>query len=62
LRDRMTGGGPILLRTNMSAGHAGSAGRFDRLDELALDYAFALAAAKGQLKGKAGRKTKGGVK
>ena len=62
LRDRMTGGGPILLRTNMSAGHAGSAGRFDRLDELALDYAFALAAAKGQLQGKAGRKTKGGVK
>ena len=49
LRDRMTGGGPALLRTNMSAGHAGSAGRFDRLDELALDYAFAIAAAQGLL-------------
>ena len=49
VRDRMTGGGPVLLRTNMSAGHAGSAGRFDRLDELALDYAFAIAAAQSLL-------------
>ncbi|MBS0521228.1 MAG: S9 family peptidase [Proteobacteria bacterium] len=42
LRAIMTGGGPVLLRTNMGAGHGGSSGRFDRLDEVALAYAFAL--------------------
>ncbi|SJZ75242.1 oligopeptidase B [Enhydrobacter aerosaccus] len=42
LRATMTGGGPVLLRTNMGAGHGGSSGRFDRLDEVALAYAFAL--------------------
>jgi oligopeptidase B len=42
LRARMTGGGPVLLRTNMGAGHGGSSGRFSRLDEVALAYAFAL--------------------
>ncbi len=49
LRTRMTGGGPILLRTNMEAGHGGAAGRFDRLEEIALIYAFALKAAEGSL-------------
>lgn len=43
LRATMTGGGPVLLRTNMEAGHGGASGRFDRLDEVALAYAFAIA-------------------
>ena len=42
LRATMTGGGPVLLRTNMGAGHGGSSGRFSRLEEVALAYAFAL--------------------
>jgi oligopeptidase B len=42
LRATMTSGGPVLLRTNMGAGHGGAAGRFQRLDEIALAYAFAL--------------------
>jgi oligopeptidase B len=42
LRATMTGGGPVLLRTNMGAGHGGASGRFDRLDEIAIAYAFAL--------------------
>jgi len=32
----------ILLKTNMGAGHGGSSGRFDRLKEIAFDYAYAL--------------------
>ena len=44
LRARMTAGGPVMLHTNMDAGHAGSAGRFDSLKETALAYAFAIQA------------------
>ena len=42
LRANMTGGGPVLLRTNMGAGHGGASGRFHRLDEVAIGYSFAL--------------------
>ncbi|MFZ5735610.1 MAG: S9 family peptidase [Pseudomonadota bacterium] len=42
LRATMTGGGPVLLRINMGAGHGGASGRFSRLDEIAIVYAFAL--------------------
>ncbi len=45
LRATMTGGGPVLLKINMEAGHGGAAGRFDRLEEVGLIYAFALMAA-----------------
>ncbi len=44
LRENTTSGRPILLKINMQAGHAGAAGRFDFLKEIAVDYAFALKA------------------
>ncbi len=43
LRALATSNGAILLKTNMEAGHGGAAGRFERLKETALTYAFALA-------------------
>ncbi len=42
LRDHTTGNAPILLKTNMDAGHGGASGRFQRLEETALEQAFAL--------------------
>lgn len=45
LRATKTDGRPLLLRTNMEAGHGGASGRFDRLEETAMIYAFALATA-----------------
>jgi len=42
LRALKTDRNPLLLRTNMDAGHGGAAGRFDRLDEVALVQGFAL--------------------
>lgn len=44
LRARMTGGGPVLLVTNMEAGHGGASGRYEQLGEVALEQAFAIAA------------------
>ncbi|MEX6634361.1 S9 family peptidase [Hyphococcus lacteus] len=41
LRDEATGG-PFVMRMNMGAGHGGSAARFERLEETAHLYAFAL--------------------
>ena len=42
LRATKTGDAPILFKTNMEAGHAGASGRFQRLEEVAFEYAFAL--------------------
>lgn len=42
LRETKSDDNLLLLRTNMEAGHAGASGRFDRLHEVALVYAFAL--------------------
>jgi oligopeptidase B len=44
LRPHTTSGRPILLKMNMTAGHAGSAGRFEYLREIAHDFAFAIKA------------------
>jgi oligopeptidase B len=33
---------PLLLKTNMAAGHGGASGRYDYLREVAFDYAFIL--------------------
>lgn len=43
LRATATGSAPLYLKTNMEAGHGGASGRFDRLKETAMCYAFALA-------------------
>ena len=42
LRATKTDNNRLLLKTNMSAGHGGSSGRYQRYREIALDYAFLL--------------------
>ena len=42
LREHQQGDAPILLHTNLEAGHGGASGRFERLKEIALIYAFLL--------------------
>jgi len=42
LRDMKTDDNPLLLHTNMGAGHGGASGRFQRYKETALEYAFLL--------------------
>ena len=42
LRTLKTDSNPLLLVTNMQAGHGGASGRYDYLKEIALDYAFLL--------------------
>jgi len=48
LRDHTTSDHPILLCVNLDAGHGGASGRFDHLEEVALDYAFAVWAVEGE--------------
>jgi oligopeptidase B len=42
LRTLKTDSNPLLLVTNMQAGHGGSSGRYDYLKEIAFDYAFLI--------------------
>src|SRR5712691_245683 len=49
LRTLKTDRNLLAFRTNMDAGHAGAAGRFDRLKEVALTYAFAIKVTGGPL-------------
>ncbi len=42
LREKAPDAGPYLLKTNMAAGHGGKSGRFQRLEEIAFEYAFAI--------------------
>jgi oligopeptidase B len=45
LRDLKTDDRPLLLHVNMEAGHGGQSGRFRRLRQAAMEYAFVLARA-----------------
>lgn len=42
VREMKTNDSVVLLKANMGAGHGGSSGRYDRLKEVAFDYAYAL--------------------
>jgi len=42
LRAMKTDNNPLMLKTNMGAGHGGSSGRYDALKEAAFSYAFIL--------------------
>ena len=42
LRELKTDNNPLLLHTNMEAGHGGASGRFRRLREVAMEYTFIL--------------------
>ena len=42
LRDHKTNDNLLLLKTEMNAGHSGKTGRDSAIEEIALDYAFAL--------------------
>lgn len=45
LRHTKTDGHPVLLKTQMSAGHGGISGRYERWKEIAFQYAWLLATA-----------------
>ena len=42
IRELKTNDSTILVKANMGAGHGGSSGRYDKLKEVAFDYAYAL--------------------
>ena len=42
LRAHKTDTNPLLLHTNMEAGHGGASGRFRRLEQTAMEYAFVI--------------------
>jgi len=42
IRELKTDHNPLLLKTNMGAGHGGASGRYDAIHETAFDYAFML--------------------
>ncbi|MEP6811128.1 MAG: prolyl oligopeptidase family serine peptidase, partial [Chthoniobacterales bacterium] len=44
MRALKTDQNPLLFKINLEAGHGGASGRFDKLHEVAFDYAFGLAA------------------
>ena len=44
LRALKTSDAPVLLYTNLDAGHGGAAGRLQRLEEVSLEYAFIIQA------------------
>lgn len=44
IRDRAPKAGPYLLNIDMTSGHSGGGGRFDRLKDEARDFAFAMKA------------------
>jgi oligopeptidase B len=45
LRHEAPNAGPYFMRINLDSGHFGASGRFEGLKEVAIEYAFALAAA-----------------
>ncbi|WP_440056089.1 S9 family peptidase [Pseudoalteromonas sp. T1lg65] len=49
LRDHKTDDNLLLFKTNMEAGHGGSAGRFQSIHETALSYSFFIGLANNQL-------------
>ena len=46
LRDYKTDNNLLLLKTEMNAGHGGKSGRDGQIEEIALDYAFAISLTK----------------
>jgi oligopeptidase B len=48
LRYTKTDGHPVLLKTEMSAGHGGISGRYERWKEVAFQYAWLLATGAGR--------------
>ena len=42
IRSLTSSGQPVLLKTNLAAGHGGASGRYDHLREVAFEHAFVL--------------------